>query len=167
MTGLMDPKIGSLYFVQPSYNDIIVVIPFNNSLMWEAPKSVICNNAGALNDLLQFVLWLEAEGGTDIYYAVKLALDIFNQNASLLYKYQPSLILMTDSVSDEAVNNIDSLKEYWRNMNAPFSLPPIYCIGFGNTDSNQLQGLADFSGGKVYFGFNDLVATFRKAKSNN
>lgn len=164
MTGLLDQKYASRYFLQASDKDIVSVIPFNDQIVdgWK----ISGNDPKILDSLLQNIKNLKADGGTDIYLPVMKAFDLFHQEGERIKDFLPAIILMTDGKSNQG--SLEQVQRHWNQLKAVFDLPPIFGVTFGSADVNQLRELANFTTGRVFDGNKQgLEKAFRNAKGYN
>jgi Ca-activated chloride channel family protein len=156
MGTLLDPVRSRRVFLQPSSEDIHIIVPFDGT-----PRDVWVlrgNDPDALRSLLQRVEALQAEGGTDIYAALATA------EAALRRESPPGthvrgILLMTDGRSQGNPPNPGHSLEA--------DILPVYPIAFGDADEAQLRPLAERSGARVFHGHKDLTQAFRNAKGYN
>jgi len=164
MTTLLDPELSKKYLLQTSEKDISVIIPFNVRVAGE--EMIEGNNPEALRRLLGYVNQLQANDGTNIYAPVIKSLEIFNSYRDRMESHLPAIILLTDGVSNNGT--FSDVVYFWQNMNAGFSLPPIFSVTFGNASDNQLKQLSEYSDGRVFNGKKDgLIKAFKSAKGYN
>jgi Ca-activated chloride channel family protein len=158
MTALLDPAESARYLLQPSAQDVTIVIPFNDGIIdqWRVEG----NDPDKLLDLLSHITALDAGGGTNIYKPVIAALDALDTS---LDGYAPAIILMTDGQSqDGSFGDVEGRLELASGQQIP-----IYPILFGDTDEEQVTVLAEATSGRVFDGRTDLIAAFRQAKGYN
>jgi Ca-activated chloride channel family protein len=158
MTALLDPAESARYLLQPSAEDVSIVIPFNDGIIdqWRVDG----NDPDELLNLLSRITDLEADGGTNIYKPVLAALDALD---TPLEGYAPAIILMTDGQSEDGgFGDVEGRLDLESGQRIP-----IYPILFGDTDEEQVTELADATSGRVFDGRTDLIAAFRQAKANN
>lgn len=164
MTTLLDSKQAKIHLLQAGKNDITYIIPFNHETLgvWE----INGNNTAQLTTALQNVSNLQADGGTDLYRALVIALQTLQpyHDNSTLWNYLPAIVAMTDGRSQE-VN-----KAFFNQtvQQLPYAMDiPIHAIAFGNADKQQLEALAEQSIGRLFDSHGDLGKTLRKAKGYN
>jgi Ca-activated chloride channel family protein len=163
---LFDPEYTSNFFIQPGERDLVAVIPFNDGLPWRKPYIIRGNDPAQLLALRASIRSLSAGGGTNIYKPVESGWVYFKSLGTDLKGYLPAMILMTDGRSEDG--SLDWLKDRWKALHAKFPLPPIFSITYGDAKKDQLQGLAQFSHGRVFDGVKDgLEKAFREAKGYN
>jgi Ca-activated chloride channel family protein len=161
---LLDPESAALNLLQPSSRDVTIVIPFNNSVadIW----AVEGNDPIKLADLQRKVERLQANGGTDLYYALGQAMERLAayHDRGTLFDYLPAIIAMTDGASGE-----DNKEPLWRYVNSlAFGRDiPIHSIAFGKADEKQLHDLSQASIGRLFKAGGDLANALRKAKGYN
>lgn len=164
MGNLLDQKLAARHMLQASDQDVTVVIPFNDRY-FEA-LHVVGNAPEELEKLLAEVQNLQAGGGTNIYLPVMRAMQLFAQQGMKLNDYLPSIILLTDGRSNNG--SLQDVQGYWRELEAPFELPPVFGVTFGNADDSQLEELAHYTVSRVFDGRkHGLVQAFRQAKGYN
>jgi Ca-activated chloride channel family protein len=160
MSLLLDPDQAKRYLLQPSPQDVHIVVPFDRR-----PRNVLesrGNDAQDLQRMLQQVRGQRANGGTDMYAGlVKGLRELYRLEA--LEGYFPAIILMTDGKSDGRIRDLEAemgqRRGGWRI--------PVYSITFGEADESQLKQVSSLTGGRVFDGLKDLAAAFRKAKGYN
>jgi Ca-activated chloride channel family protein len=159
MRTLLDQETARRYLLQPSPDDVTVVIPFN-----EAPIDqwiVRGNDPSELSNLFTKIENLSAGGGTDIYEPVAAGLETFAREG--IGDRFPAVILMTDGRSNEG-----SFDELRRQLDAAgLGDVPIFAILFGDADESQLEQITTYTSGRIFDGQADLVAAFRQAKGYN
>lgn len=164
MTGLLDPQSAEKFMLQTGRNDATVVVAFS-----DGPRPVAHMEGNAPNELRRVmgeIHALNANGGTNIYAAVQQALVIMKQNSERMEGSLPSIILMTDGKSNKG--SLDELMQQWRGLNAPFALPPVFGVTFGEADDAQLKELAELTSARVFDGRkHGLMHAFRSAKGYN
>lgn len=159
LISLFDQNIARKYMLQPSPEDIHIILPFNNM-----PLDGIRgqgNNPELLQQLITFVQNLRAGGGTDIYSATARALEIISKEENI-HHYFPAVILMTDGKSQ---GSIDVLQSKINQLPMGKDIP-IFSITFGDADETQLKQISEISIGRVFSGKN-LIEAFRTAKGYN
>ncbi|MDX2227717.1 MAG: substrate-binding and VWA domain-containing protein [Verrucomicrobiae bacterium] len=146
------------HFLQAGPSDITVIVPFDNN-----PRASLRANGAdpaELAKVVGFVNQNRAGGGTDIYGGAMEGLRQITRIPDR-DKYQTSVVLMTDGVSD---GSFEELKAAWQQSGSNI---PIFPIMFGNADPSQLQQIADLTRSKVFDGRKNMVDAFKNAKSFN
>lgn len=167
MRTILDPALSGPQLLQPSGADVIVVIPFSNRIMatWTASGG----DAASLRDLLNKIEQLVPDGGTDIYTSSLEALDHLNRQPKL-DQYLPSVVLMTDGLSNEG-KGYNDLAPVWQQYQVGWAQKqlavPIYAITFGKADPAQLNAIAALTRARVFDGTADLVEAFKKVRGYN
>ena len=156
---LLDQEKAGMYFLQNSPNDITVVIPFDGEIIdgWQVDG----NRQTELLSILEKVRNLPADGSTDIYSPVILAMDQIAKTDST--KYIPAVILMTDGESNTG-KTFEDLEAAWKTYGRDI---PVFLIKFGDASDQQLSRIADLTNGAVFDGRKDLISAFRKVKGYN
>lgn len=101
----------------------------------------------------------EANGGTDMYYALEEALSTLD--GVDLSAYTPAIILLTDGRSG---GDFESFRGIYDAYGYDI---PIFSILFGDADREQLEQLAEYTKARVFDGREDLVNAFRSVKGYN
>ena len=117
-------------------------------------------------DLQRKVERLQANGGTDLYYALGQAVLKLREyhDRGELFDYLPAIIAMTDGASDEA--NKIPFRDYLNDQ--PFGRDiPIHSVAFGQADEAQLRELSDTTIGRLFKAQGNLAGALRKAKGYN
>jgi Ca-activated chloride channel family protein len=161
---LLDPEAAAVNLLQPSSRDVTILLPFNHATQ---PMVTLTGAEPAeLARGLRVVDGLRAEGGTDLYRALYIALDALQPYADdgTLFDYLPAIVAMTDGAS-ETVNRQEMLDHmaalsYGRDV-------PIHAIAFGNADEQQLKELNEATIGRLFKAGSDLAGALRKAKGYN
>ena len=161
MSTLLDKEVAKRYWLQPSQDDVHIVIPFDGAprAVWRAQGA----DPTDLRVLLNKVRSAEAGGGTDIYEAVGEAVEQIGEYESRLTDFFPAIILMSDGKSK---GSLEQLETQFRASSFAYDVP-IFSIAFGKADESQLGALADLTSGRSFDGKKDLVKAFRAAKGYN
>ncbi len=159
MATLLDPAQAARYLLQPSAEDVHIIVPFNSQPL--NGVMVTGNGVETMNNLLNFVQSLAPGGGTDIYSATARAIDIVSSVPNI-DKYFPAIILMTDGQSK---GEIGMLKQAMDRTPLGHDIP-IHSITFGDASETQLKEISEISIGRVFHG-QDLIKAFRQAKGYN
>jgi Ca-activated chloride channel family protein len=161
MRTLLDEKLAERYFLQPTAEDVTVVVPFDDQVM--ATWVVKGNDPAKLRELMRKIDDLEPRNNTNIYAPVAAGLEVYKQMGASERSF-PAVILLTDGQSN--AGSLDDLKRRWQQLGLTKSIP-IFAITFGEADATQLKELADYSSGKIFDGKADLTQAFRDAKGFN
>jgi Ca-activated chloride channel homolog len=157
MAFVLTPKTASEVLVQWSPDDRIIVIPFDTTARTTFEGT---GKPGDQSLLLSEVAKEQAGGGTDMYACARSALARFEQ-APDVGRYLPAIVIMTDGRSQgDATRFLDD----WHQ--APMRVP-VFGITFGDADPDQLEALAETTGGRVFDGKGDLAGAFRSARGYN
>ena len=155
---LLQPELAKQYLLNPSSEDVTIVIPFNNypRELWQ----VVGSKAADLAGLLGKIEALTPNDGTNIYDPPIKGLE--QMAAVKLENYVPAIILMTDGQSN--AGTYESFERAWKNFGKDV---PVFSIMFGDASEEQLTPLAQLTRGRVFDGRKDLIAAFRTAKGYN
>ena len=83
-------------------------------------------------------------------------------NEEDLDKYNASIILMTDGLSNKGT--INDLKSTYNAIKKDI---PIYSIMFGSASADQLNSIATLTNAKVFDGKTNLLEAFKKVRGYN
>jgi Ca-activated chloride channel family protein len=107
---------------------------------------------------------LQAGGGTAIFDAVNKALNLAQANSKTEPGYIQSIVVMTDGQSNEGMSP-DDFTNYYQGLSPDAKRIRIFGVLFGNDASkDQIQSLANLSGGAVFDGSSSLSAVFKKIR---
>lgn len=164
MALLLDPDAAAVNLLQPSSRDVTIIIPFNHDT--QVPTTVEGSDPAELARALGNVQRLEADGGTDVYYAVYQAFEAMKPWADngTLFDYLPAVVAMTDGASSD--DNREAVLDYIRDSGFAGDIP-IHAIAFGNADEAQLEELSQISIGRLFNAGSDLAKALRSAKGYN
>lgn len=159
MAMLLDPEQSTRLLLQPSADDVHIVIPFDSRP--RQTMTVVGNDRSELANLLRYVEKQSPDGGTDIFASSaagirELAVVGARETHNL------AVILMTDGRSKGQLADIQ------RALGDAGGLDiPVFCIAFGAADDRQLREIAQLTGARVFRASDDLRKAFRKAKGYN
>ncbi|MBO1417004.1 substrate-binding domain-containing protein [Streptomyces sp. FH025] len=107
---------------------------------------------------------LAASGGTALYDSLEEAYRVIErQQAAQGDDRFTSIVLMTDGESNEGATDGD-FKRFHDALPAGEKAIPVFPIRFGEAAVNQLQGIADLSGGKLFDGTGSLDGVFEEIR---
>ena len=158
MRFLLTPARTREVLVQWSPEDQIIVLPFNDHVIWTADAS---GEESAQGRLLSRALELRAGGGTDFYTcgaeALRLMKPILAGGPHL-----PAIVIMTDGKSQ------GTMETFARPWHDDGSRVPVFGVTFGaDADRSQLDRLAALTGGRVFDGTKNLAEAFRALRGYN
>lgn len=157
MRAALQPDLAKQAGISPTDKDVNVFIPFDSNA-----RNVTQSAGKNTNHLLDRVTSEEANGGTNIYAGLEVALSHLPSQADRV-KYTTAIALLTDGQSD-TWDKSQTLKDYESKAEGV----PIFPIMFGDADPDQLNDLAKISNGKTFDGRSDDLATvFRTVKGYN
>ncbi|MBM7069727.1 substrate-binding domain-containing protein [Actibacterium sp. 188UL27-1] len=164
MNLLLDPEAAAVNLLQPSARDVTIILPFSN----RTGQPVVFKGADPteLRKAQNMVNGLRADGGTDLYSAIVVALQQLDQYAQddTLFDYLPAIVAMTDGASDTA-RRADMLQ--FMGQSGFGKDIPIHAIAFGKADESQLKELNDATIGRLFKAGDDLAKALRSAKGYN
>ncbi|WP_416873474.1 VWA domain-containing protein [Kitasatospora sp. SC0581] len=107
---------------------------------------------------------LAASGGTAVYSSLEEAYRVIErQQAAAGDDRFTSIVLMTDGESNAGATDGD-FKRFHDALPAGEKAIPVFPIRFGEAAVNQLQGIADLSGGKLFDGTGSLDGVFEEIR---
>ena len=163
MHTLLDPAAAAANLLQPTADDLHIVIPFNDRIIsvWQERG----NDPAMLARLLTRIEAQEAGGSTNIYAPVALGLSKLAALGDKLDGYFPAVIMLTDGASNQGRGFIE-VQEALANLHLKRPVP-VFAIAFGESDIKQLNTLAQATSGKVFDSRKGLIQAFREAKGYN
>ncbi|WP_417207776.1 substrate-binding domain-containing protein [Antarctobacter sp.] len=161
---LLDPAAAEARLLQPSPRDVTILIPYNHNIL--DPIVIEGDQTAASEQARQLVDTLQAEGGTDVFYALYEGFEAFRPQAEdgTLSDFLPAIIAVIDGPSDTETRtpllaHMDQTP-YTRTI-------PIHTIAFGDADPDQLAQLTRLSAGRLFDGAKDLQEALWAAKGYN
>ena len=141
-------------------DEVNIIIPFSDTAFdtWIAPDA----SADSLEGLYREIKEEISVGGTDIYQAARVGLELIAANYDL-GRYTPAIILMTDGMSNGS-ENFEDFREAYEAAGADV---PVFSILFGDAKKSELEALAELTNARVFDGRKDLVGAFRSVKGYN
>lgn len=123
--------------------------------------------AGAQQELASInadVQALSADGGTAVYSSLQEAYRFLDrQQAAAQDDRFTSIVVMTDGESNEGASDKD-FRNFYNGLSAAQKAVPVFPILFGDAAKNQLQGIADLTGGKLFDGTASLDGAFEEIR---
>ena len=156
MSYILNEEEASEDLLQFASKDKITIIPFNGDVLeeWHTVNGV------ATQMLIDNILALKPQGATNIYDTSIRALEILS--AEDLETYNPSIILMTDGMSNSG--SYSKLSNKYRVLGKDI---PIYSIMFGSAYESELHDIAKLTNAKVFDGKSDLLKAFKEVRGYN
>ncbi len=149
----------SQYLLQASSREINAAVLFDDTILQEyLVETPLDENLAAL---YQEIEGYGTRGGTDIYAAAIEGLELLKNYD--LSQYTPAIILMTDGQS----NGSTCFDDFARAYEEAGMDVPVFSIMFGDAEEAQLEELAEYTGGRVFDGREDLAEAFRSVKGYN
>jgi Ca-activated chloride channel family protein len=138
----------------------IVVIPFSSQV---GQPHVFTDKQKV--DFNSFIQNLHMDGGTAMYDAVATGVHQLVEDKKVNGdKYRYSVIVLTDGMSNEGANMQGFAQWFTENKIESHGIR-IFAISFGDADLDQLNGITQISGGKVFDGKKNLSSAFREIRS--
>lgn len=150
---ILDPELAKANLLQASSRDKAYIIPFSSATY--APIPVDFSDPDSVRNALRVIDSFQAEGGTMMYPALQAALETVKNNEG----YLTAVIALTDGRSDDA--GMSSFLTHSRGD------VPVFSIGFGDADYDQLKRAVAPSGGRVFDASKNIAKGLREAKGYN
>jgi Ca-activated chloride channel homolog len=158
MRFLLTPARTREMLVQWTKADEILLLPFNDHVLWTARAT---GGEAEQATLLAQALELHAGGGTDFYTCGERAL-VAMQPLLESGEHLPAIVIMTDGKSQGWMSTFETA---WR---ADGRRVPVFGVTFGDqVDRSQLDNLAKLTGGRVFDGTKSLTDAFRAVRGYN
>ena len=158
MRFLLTPARTREMLVQWSKEDRILVLPFNDHIIWMERAT---GDEEQQASLLSRTLELHAGGGTDFYTCGAQALAVMKPLLDR-GRHLPAIVIMTDGKSQ------GSLRTFQDAWEADGRRVPVFGVTFGeDADRSQLDRLAKLTGGRVFDGTTSLTDAFRAVRGYN
>ncbi|MDH6144588.1 MULTISPECIES: substrate-binding domain-containing protein [Kitasatospora] len=129
----------------------VTLISFADAVKWEKVHQVPADNPqNELAAIDSDVRSLSAGGGTAIYDTLETAYrDLAGQQAQAGDDRFTSIVLMTDGESNEGATASD-FSAFYKALPPGQQAIPVFPILFGEGAKDQLQGIADLTGGRLF-----------------
>jgi Ca-activated chloride channel family protein len=138
----------------------IIVVPFSS----QVAESHVFNDKQKV-EFDSFIQNLHMDGGTAMYDGVATAIHQLVEDKKVNGdKYRYSVIVLTDGMSNEGANMEGFAQWFTQNKIESHGIR-VFAISFGDADINQLNGITQISGGKVFDGKKNLSSAFREIRS--
>jgi Ca-activated chloride channel family protein len=158
MRFLLSPVRTREMLVQWTKADEILVLPFNDHVLWMARAT---GEESEQATLLARALELRAGGGTDFYTCGARALAAMKPMLDG-GSHLPAIVIMTDGKSQGTMSTFEVA---WRQDGRRV---PVFGVTFGDdADRSQLDNLAKLTGGRVFDGTKSLTDAFRAVRGYN
>jgi Ca-activated chloride channel family protein len=144
----------------------IYVLPFSQSPgkpnRYELPADRN-QSAAALTEIRAFAEGLRAEGGTAIFSSVKVALEAAAADRRKAPERTYSVVVMTDGRNESGIGQEDFTRWY---KGLPEADRGIHVFGllFGNAEKDQLEVIAQVTGGRVFDARKGLAVAFKEIR---
>ncbi len=123
--------------------------------------------AGAQQELASIngdVQGLSADGGTAVYSSLQEAYRVIQRQQSAAGDDRfTSIVLMTDGESNEGASDKD-FRTFYGGLSSVQKATPVFPILFGDAAKDQLQGIAELTGGKLFDGTGSLDGAFEEIR---
>lgn len=142
--------------------ETITLMPFSSKVAdGYTQENYDPDNAQQKQDLRGYVNGLQPRGETAIYDAVLRAYDRAGEGGSL-----NSIVLMTDGESNSGTSRQDFITKMTHKMAETNHKIPVFVILYGEASEEEMNFLANFTGGKVFNARGgDLAKAFEEIRS--
>ncbi len=123
----------------------VMLVPFASGIGQVTQETVSLVDPAPLDRLQDNVDLLRAEGSTALYAAVYHAYLELNRDPAAI----SSIVLMTDGESNEGMN-FEQFAEAYRALPDEAHAIPVFVILYGEANVNQMNQLAEMTGGRVF-----------------
>ncbi|MFZ2725004.1 MAG: VWA domain-containing protein [Methylococcaceae bacterium] len=135
-------------FAQFRQRELVTIITFNHAIK-ETKTFVIDKDSHGLQDIKTYINSLQVNGGTAIFSALKKAYDLAAQAIQTEPNRFYSVVLMTDGLNQDGINYTEFNNFYVNHANNISGIAT-FPILFGEANSDEMQNLAQLTGGKVF-----------------
>ena len=157
LTQALDPDQSAQYLVQPTADDVNLLIPFSDRVLGDVEAK-----GTDTSKILSEASGTEATGGTNIYAGLEEALSRIKGSEEAKGR-TVAIVLMTDGQS--MTNDKDT---FFQDYQASGLDVPVFSIMFGDADPTQLDELSSLTNGKTFDGrTGNLADVFRTVKGYN
>lgn len=156
---LLDDQEAKRFWLQSTDKDVFEAMAFSDEVIGR----VAARSPKDRERMLAALRSIDADGGTAAYSSAMQALRSL-QNRSDLESYSVAVVLMTDGDSNSGID-LEGFRREYAGLKAKY---PVFAIGFGSAPSEDLERVAELTGG-AYFQAksDDLAGAFRKARGFN
>ena len=127
----------------------------------KSERSVQVGSDGNLDDVSSYVSGLSAAGGTALYGTLEHSLELATQTRS--DDNVTSVVLFSDGANTDWPG-FDDFAQWYRDNEAVQGIP-VYAILFGEGSADEMERLAELTGGRVFDAENgDLTAAFKEIR---
>lgn len=149
-------------FAKFSEREQVTFIPFNSNPEPSQQFSVGKDNA-AREPIHQFVNGLEPSGGTAIFSSLHAAYQKMEslQSSTGQQQYYDSIVLMTDGQNTNG-ESFYEFQSFYNTLPQNAKNVKTFTVLFGEADPTEMQKIADLTGGKVFDGRKDSLASVFK-----
>jgi Ca-activated chloride channel family protein len=116
-----------------------------------------------LAQIREFAAALQANGGTAIFSSVQMALDAARADRAGAPDRNYSVVIMTDGKNTAGMEP-DDFSRWYREHAAQYEGIPVFGLLFGDADADELEGLAQLTGGRVFDARKGLKAAFKEIR---
>lgn len=137
----------------------VTLIPFSSQA--EAPRVIevpASDKSAAFAEIREFAEGLRADGGTAIYDSLADAYDVAVQQRTERADTFVSVVLMTDGQNSHG-SGLDDFTRYYRAHADEFGGIPTFVVLFGDSDEAEMSAVAQLTGGRVFDGRGDGLAS--------
>jgi len=140
-------------FVSFQNREQVTFVEFASDIKAEPSFSFTTQNMDSeLNSVNQYINQLSAEGGTAMYSALKEAYLKALQYKKANPDHFISVVLFSDGITQEGLTYTDFMDWYeqQKNNDSGIQTIPAFVIQFGEVNTNEVQSIANVTGGKLF-----------------
>jgi Ca-activated chloride channel homolog len=143
----------------------VTLVPFDDvvgqAVQIDVPEG---DKSAALQQIRNEADSLYAANGTAIYDALERAYSLAVEQKAQRPDTFVSIVLMTDGENQDGAT-IDDFRRFYAGLSGDAASIPTFVVLFGNGNVDELTGVADLTGGKVFDALNgDLASAFREIR---
>jgi Ca-activated chloride channel homolog len=135
-------------FSQFRNREKVTILPFNTDVTGSADFEVDTSQSASLQKISTYVHSLKASGGTAIYSALEAAYKLAQQARQQEPERIYSIVLMTDGENNSGIS-ADEFQSFIKSSTQPAGIRA-FTILFGEAKVQDLQSIADMTGGRMF-----------------
>lgn len=150
-------------FAKFAEREQITFIPFDSSPNSPQQFSITGKDNTAREPIRQFINGLDVGGGTAIFSSLHTAYQRLEgmQPQNGKQQYYATIVLMTDGQNTNG-ESFDEFQAFYNSLPANVKNVKTFTVLFGDADPTEMQKIADLTGGKVFDGRKDSLASVFK-----
>jgi Ca-activated chloride channel family protein len=160
LTGVDNSLTGQ--FARFRKREEITFLAFNDRVSTPKLIEIIDTRADgpSMGQIRSYINSLQAGGGTAIYDALLAAYQLVAENQKKDRNRLYSIVLLTDGRNEHG-NSLAQFEMEFATISEDVRRAKTYPIIFGGADSNELERIAELTGGRIFDGTKSLSKTFK------